>query len=196
MSGLARSHTVCGTDPGLFLGACTLNSWIQMISKPPSYLHVLPQDTKPYGITVAELATVLLLILSQHLQNALPWPPLPPLQLRQLRSARGTRWGSSVMCHEDFPLACWRDALSNPCSTSLSTKCLWAAASCQNRDLTTAQSFLICCPQHPYSFLPPHPASWTVPLPPWGSHLTILIVMLYCSRCHCAHLVLLPQDRA
>jgi len=56
MSGLARSHTGRGTDPGLFLGIRVLNSWILMISKPPSHLHVVPQDTKPYGMTVAELA--------------------------------------------------------------------------------------------------------------------------------------------
>lgn len=60
-SGLAHSHM----DPGL-------NGWALMISKPPSYPHVLPQDTKPYGMRVAELAMALLLILCRHLQNPLP----------------------------------------------------------------------------------------------------------------------------
>lgn len=155
MSGLVHSHTVCGMDPKLFLGTCTLNSWILMISKTPSYLYLLPQETKPCGMTVAEFATALLLILSsQHLQNPLPWPSLPPLQLGQLRISRGRRWSSSVICHEDVLSAHWRDSLPNPCFARLGTRCLRAAVSCQHTDLTTAQSFLICCPQHPYSCSP------------------------------------------
>lgn len=149
-----------------------------MISKPPSCLRKLPQDTKPQRMTVPELATALLLILSQHLQNHPPWPPLPPLQLRQLRNSKGRRWGSSPVYHEDAPLACWKDAFFNPCSTSLSSRCLWAAVSYQDKDLTMAQSFLICCPPHPYSFPPLHSSSWTVTLPPWGSHVPILILRL------------------
>lgn len=59
MSGLACSHTHR-------LEVHTLSSWIVVISKPPSCLHILPQDTKPWGMTVPEIATALLLILSQH----------------------------------------------------------------------------------------------------------------------------------
>lgn len=47
------------------------------------------------------------------------------------------------MCHEDVLLAHCSDALPIPCSARLSTKRLWAAVSCQLRDCTTAQSFLI-----------------------------------------------------
>lgn len=126
-------------------------------------------------MTVVELLTALLPILSQHLQNPLPWPSLPPLQLRQLRNSRVRRWGSSVMYHEGIYLACGRDGPSSPCFMGLSTRFLWAPVSCQHRDPTMAQSFLICCSQPLYSFLPVHSASWTVPLPPQGSHLPILI---------------------
>lgn len=44
-----------------------LNSWILVISKAPSYLYLLLQETKPYGTTVAELATALFLILSSSI---------------------------------------------------------------------------------------------------------------------------------
>lgn len=95
-------HASHGLVPGLFLAAGMLHSWILVILKPPSYLHVLPYHIKPYGMTVAELLTALLPILSQLLQNTLPWPSLPLLQLSQLRNSRGRRWGSSVMYHEDI----------------------------------------------------------------------------------------------
>lgn len=77
-SGLARSPAGHGTHPGLFLVACVRSSWVRMVSKPPSYLHTLPQETKQCGMAAAELAMALMLILSQHLQPPLT-PPLLPL---------------------------------------------------------------------------------------------------------------------
>lgn len=62
--------------------------------------------------------------------------------------------------------------------------------SCRHKDPTTAQSFLICCPQHLYSFYPLHSASWTVLLGATPPHPYFLV--LYCSQCHCAYPVLLP----
>lgn len=193
-SGLARSHTGCGMDPGLFLGAHTLSSWILMISKPPPYLHVLPQDTKPYGTTVAELATALFLILSQHLQNPFPWLPLRPLQLGQLRNSRGRRWGSSVICHEDVPLARWRDALSNPCSASLSTKCLWGSNVLPTQRSHHGTAFpnmlptaSLCLSPSPFCFLhSPYPSLGVTSPHPYFHAL--LLLMSSCPSC-----VALPQ---
>lgn len=144
-------------------------------------------------MTVVELLTALLPILSQHLQNPLPWPSLPPLQLRQLRNSRGRRWGSSVMCHEDIYLACGRDGPSSSCFTGLKysvplgTSVLPTQRSHHGTEfpnmLLTAPLFLSACP---FCFLD-SPSSSLGVTPPHPYFLT-----LYCSQCHCAHPVLLP----
>lgn len=116
-SGLAHSPVGHGTHPGLFLVARVPGSRVRMVSKPPSYLHTLPPETKQHGKAAAGLAVALMLILSQHLQPfahppaAPPRPPLPPLQLRQLRNSRGRGRDSSGVCHEDVLLAHCSDAL-------------------------------------------------------------------------------------